>query len=186
MPRCFVAIALPPSLRQALTDYQRQLAQQLFDIRWSPAQNSHLTLAFLGESTEESLENRREVMLSVGLVSPPFALTLRGVGAFPSPQRAKVLWLGVTPSPALMRLQRRLVDGWKRAGCDDEPRPYRPHLTLGRTCHPQVLPTNLPPFYGEEFPVEEMILYESRLGPDGASHRPRLTVPLQGAVSSEP
>lgn len=64
-------------------------------ISWSDQNNLHLTLHFFGGITEENLEKAAKIMVSVGSLFIPFTLTLTEIGAFPSPDRARVVWRGV-------------------------------------------------------------------------------------------
>lgn len=104
------------------------------EIRWSVPENLHFTLKFLGEQTEERASLAIEVAREVSLVSAPFEIRLASLGAFPSPTRPRVLWMGAAePSAsALITLSERLDRGLAEAGFDPESRPFHPHLTLAR------------------------------------------------------
>ena len=62
----------------------------------------------------------------------PFTLPIGGFGAFPSPRRARVVWVGCEAVPALELVQRRLEERTGELGFPREDRPFHPHLTLGR------------------------------------------------------
>ena len=64
----------------------------------------------------------------------PFTLALGGGGAFPSPRRASVVWLGVsTGADELTALAGVITATTAPLGfAGDDDRPYRPHLTLAR------------------------------------------------------
>ncbi len=182
--RSFLAIPLEEELRREVRTVQRELGRHLPAVRWSAPETIHLTLRFFGEIPEEALEAIGKVMLSVGGSTPPFQLEVRGAGAFPSPGRPRVIWLGLTGQQGLQALHRSLEEGLETIGFPPEGRPYSPHLTLGRSRD------RLPPVGDllESFrarslgplPVREMVLYESRLQPGGAVHSPRLRAPLTG------
>jgi 2'-5' RNA ligase len=55
-----------------------------------------------------------------------------GLGAFPSNQRARVIWIGIQAPPELMELQKSIDLKTSALGYASEERNYSPHLTLGR------------------------------------------------------
>ena len=66
-----------------------------------------------------------------------------------------------------------------RCGLPAEERPFRAHLTLGRLRRPAPVPIER--VAGPEpvsFPVEEVVLYESRLASSGARYIPLARLPL--------
>ncbi len=180
--RSFIAIPLPSLLKKRLTELQQRLAGQLPAMRWSAVDNLHLTLVFLGDQSEETLEQIAVSMLSVGRLRAGFRVGCRGLGSFPARHRARVLWLGLEPTSPLVKLQQQLSTELVRCGIPKEQRPFNPHLTLGRV---RDHPLDLTKFLDEtaevdcgNMDVSNMILYESRLGPGGALHLPRQKVDL--------
>ena len=101
-------------------------------VRWVPAPNLHLTLKFLGPVRAAAVE-AVAARLAAGLGGVrPFELEARGVGAFPSVERPRVLWVGVSAQPALVALQ-QAVEGWMaEIGFPRDERAYHPHITIGR------------------------------------------------------
>lgn len=177
MIRSFIALPLPAKIRKAIARFQQGLAGDLSEVRWSNPETLHLTLRFLGDQTEDSLEKLGEIVLSVGRSCSPFSLTLSGVGAFPHWSRSRVLWLGFEPSVPLDHLYQQLSDQLAEIGIPRETRKFHPHLTLGRSRHQGV---RLPPredvagaWTTESFTSDNLVLYESQLGPGGAQHLPR-------------
>jgi RNA 2',3'-cyclic 3'-phosphodiesterase len=179
--RAFVAVPLPETLLRPVQRLCQELAGTLPQVRWVRPQMLHLTLRFFAAVPEDSLENIGEIMLSVGRSTAPFQLHLQGVGAFPSAQRPRVIWLGLTGDSPLRTLQRRLDLELARAGLPGEERPFMPHLTLGRQRGAGSVP--LPAHYRTvdcgDWPVTALVLYESRLSPAGALHLPHRTAMLQ-------
>jgi len=161
---------------------QRELAVSLPGIRWVNPATIHLTLRFFGDVPEESLEKIGEVMLSVGRLCAPFQAEAAGVGAFPSPARPRVIWLGVRGAPSLALLHAAMEEGLRQIGFPGEDRSFSPHLTLGR-CRQRIAAAQpvLERFREHAcgpFPVDRLILYESRLEPSGAVHLPLKTIYL--------
>ena len=98
-------------------------------------------------------------------------LRLAGAGRFGSPRRPQVFWAGLDGDVRpVTELARRLAHAARALGLPVEDRPFRAHLTVGRW-RPQrpadgSLPERLADYRGPEWPVTEVRLLESHLGPD--------------------
>lgn len=182
MPRLFIALPIPPAPLAELLDYQRQCRGQLPELRWSRPEQLHLTLRFLGEQTEDSLEQLADCVLSVGRSHPPVDLLLDRAGAFPDRRRARVVWLGVAESRPLQDLYDDLsLSLQNTVGIPPERRRFHPHLTLGRSRGGIDLggwqpPAGLP----IGFRAEQLTLFRSELQPRGAIHHELTCAPLCG------
>jgi 2'-5' RNA ligase len=182
--RTFIAIPLSAELQKAVGRVQRQLVDALPDMRWVRPETIHLTLAFLGDIPQESLENVASSMLSIGELFAPFEAQVAGLGAFPSRVRPRVVWLGLEKCAPLLQMQAALTEIVAAVGLPVEDRPYTPHLTLGRCRSRRQLPEAGRIFERFEkmtvgtLKVDRVVLYESRLQPGGAAHLPRQTVIL--------
>ena len=92
----------------------------------------HLTLRFLGDPGETGLD-RLLGALDQAVLGTPFRLAVDGLGAFPRPGKATVLWLGIVRGEQeLVEVQERTEDACVVAGLGREERPFVPHLTLSR------------------------------------------------------
>jgi 2'-5' RNA ligase len=103
-------------------------------LRWVPAEQWHLTLAFYGEVAETKLDKLTEGLARVAERTAPFAIRLAGAGTFPrQPTKARVLWVGLDGEvDALRRAADRCAGAGRRARIAMEDRAFRPHLTLAR------------------------------------------------------
>ncbi|MDP6708847.1 MAG: RNA 2',3'-cyclic phosphodiesterase [Alphaproteobacteria bacterium] len=181
MIRLFVAIPLPEAVRSQLMS----LCAGVRGARWSPQENMHLTLRFIGEVEEPELADIAGALSMVG--GSAFPLVLKGVGQFGDRRRARVLWAGVAASEALLRLQRRTESQLQRAGIAPEGRRYSPHVTLARLNNVGL--DRVAPFLVEHgrfetlpFEVDRFVLYSSHLGQAGAIHTPEAEYPLEAAA----
>lgn len=182
--RAFVAIPLSAEVVQKARQAQSALAEALPGIHWVRPESMHLTLRFFASIEEETLDRIGEVMLSVGSFTSAFQIEAKGVGAFPSAGRPRVIWLGLRDSVPLRNLHSGLEAKLEGIGIPPEERGFKPHLTLGRARR------RLPPahevlrpfqdFSGGTMPADRLILFESRLQPSGALHLPLKTVTLAG------
>ena len=165
--RLFFAIEMPAPI-------QRQIVRWRAD-HFAPeagrpvaAANLHLTLAFLGEVSDEK---RQALAAMAGRIRQPgFILTLDDAGQW---LRSRVVWLGTRQPPrGVLQLANMLRAQAARSGCYQSPQPFHPHITLLRDAsHAVAIP---PPGFHWAFPVKEFVLYESRF----AGGRTRYT-PLQ-------
>ena len=126
MIRLFVALALPQPVRARLLMLQAGVP----GAKWSPEENLHLTLRFIGEVDEPAFADIAEALGEVE--APGFTLQLAGVGQFGDRKRAHALWAGVKPSEALTLLRGRVETALSRAGVPRDDRKYLPHVTLAR------------------------------------------------------
>ncbi len=120
--RLFVGIRPSDEFRTALSIMQSRLQAAGIAARYLDPANLHLTLAFIGEWPEN-------VSAILPKVEQPFDLTLSRPGVF---REAKVIWAGAKPSAELNRLAQQVRDSLSAAGVPFDPKPFVPHITLGR------------------------------------------------------
>lgn len=130
--RAFIAINLPPAVRAGMWDAAEPLRTGSFPFRWVRPESLHLTVKFLGHVPAE-----REPEIIAGLESAAhgakvFNLPIAGFGAFPTPTRPQVVWVGCEGVPPLELLHHRVEQEMGSLGFALEGRPFRPHITLGR------------------------------------------------------
>lgn len=148
--------------------------------RWASPEQWHLTLQFLGPVGELA-----PVVdgLRAAARRPAFRFRLGGGGAFPSVRRGRVIWIGaVEGGDGLVGLAGAVTSTLVPLGYDAEPGRFRPHLTVARLR----VPADVSPAVeaigsaavGPAWTVEEVVLYESRLSPRGATYTVLARVPL--------
>jgi 2'-5' RNA ligase len=137
--RTFIAIELPTAVKQRVADQQqtlrRLLAAQGIDgaWRWTPAENLHLTLRFLGETSAGQQRAIEAALAQAGQRGEPFALGLGVLGAFPNLRRPNILWLDFGGEiSVLAALQERIERAAREVGFAAEERTFQPHLTIAR------------------------------------------------------
>ena len=130
MPRLFVALQLPDSLRQGV----RGLQHGLRNARWLDEDAVHLTLAFVGE-VDGSVQRRIEDALG-NVTAPALRMELHGLGCFPPRGAPRVLWIGASPKAGLVSLARTVRRAIGHAGPAPERRKFMPHVTIARFRQP--------------------------------------------------
>jgi len=180
--RLFVALEPSGPVRAALAD----LSSELPPAHWTPPEQIHLTLRFIGEVAEERAEAIESALEQVRVRS--FLLEPEGVGGFPPRGHPQVLWAGVKSHPFLHQLRQQVDDFLLTVQPELELKPFVPHLTLAR-CR------EAPPvavahwlkrhrhFIAPVWPVGAFHLMSSELGPTGAAHQVRKKYPLLAAMA---
>lgn len=178
--RLFIAIEIPDDLKKTIGG----LRVDIPGARWVPAEQLHLTLAFLGEVEENRAGELSERLALIH--TPPFQLNFSGTGCFPNRRRPRVLWAGLEPHPRLMHLAAGVHGAVLACGIPLEERPFSPHITLARLKFPAAREVDAFLDMAQKpklpaFPVREITLFQSRLTPHGAVHIPVRTFPMAGA-----
>jgi len=181
--RLFVALEIPPAVRESLGEFLAVLRALSSQPRWVRTDNLHITLKFIGEVQPEKLGDIR-VALSAVPFDRSVTLDFRGVGFFPNEKRPRVFWAGVEASANLARLAGDTDRALERLGVPPEKRLFSPHLTLARF-EPPGLPEKLRAAIQEnarrEFgsvAAREFHLIESKLKPGGAEYTTLETFPF--------
>ena len=180
MYRLFVAIELPAPVRVALAEAQALLRRANLPVRWSQPEQMHLTLQFLGDTDAAQVPALAAAIGRAADAAAPLSLRLAGLGAFPNTRRPSVVWAGVAGDvPALEALAAGLGRELAGLGIAQERRPFRAHLTLGRTRREAVPPelarigAALASVLGPtpvEWQADALVLFRSELGRDGARY----------------
>ena len=185
MIRLFVALALPEPVRARLEGLRGGLP----GARWQSAEQMHLTLRFVGEVDGAAFREIGDVLARIRAES--FSLALEGVGHFPRRGRARIVWAGVEPNPALTQLRDRTEAAIAALGFAPDGRNYAPHVTLARLAS-RVPQNRLRDFisyhglYGSgPFPVRSFELFSSHLGAGGAHYAVEASYPLAPAPDAE-
>jgi 2'-5' RNA ligase len=181
--RLFVGIALPEEAREALARHLcghavRQLAPP--GVRLLPADNWHVTLQFLGDVASETSAALHAACSRAAAAVPEFALELAGASAFPSPRRARTLFVAVTRGQAeLTQLAQRLGEETEPLGFARDPRPFHGHVTFARQKHGSAAPllaACAPPAL--EIRVTRLTLFRSLLSSQGSRYEVVAAFPL--------
>jgi len=137
MTRTFIALEMDESLQRYLAGVNRQMAQELPNLDWIDPAGIHLTLAFLGELTDQQVAEAISAARVAAQQVSPFEYRLSGLGFFGLPRQPRVIWMGIEePSGKLVQLHRALNRELRLRRFEVEKRPFSPHLTLSRVKAP--------------------------------------------------
>lgn len=188
MLRTFIAVDVSPEVlnrASRLIDHCRQLG---IDARWVPVENMHITLQFLGNVRENELPLICRSLEKAVRPFPAFDVVCRGVGAFPSIERPRVIWIGVDEGrEELIALQGAVEQAMKELGFRGEARRFEAHLTIGRIRSETADAPELAAFVEQNeaydasvFDVSEVTVYSSHLKRNGPKYEAIGRIALEG------
>jgi RNA 2',3'-cyclic 3'-phosphodiesterase len=177
--RAFFGLPVPEPQRGELARFVAECAQAAPDFRWTPSENLHVTIRFIGNVDRPVVEALADVLTS----RPPaaFELDLGDLGTFGRGRVVRVVWIGLRAgTDAASALAAQVEAECVRAGLPAEQRAFQAHLTLARARSrdgarlPDLPPTpRLNPWR-----ADQLILYSSRLTRAGSIYEVIRTLSL--------
>jgi RNA 2',3'-cyclic 3'-phosphodiesterase len=185
MKRCFIAIKIP--LDNSILKFLEFLKREFISSRisWVKPENMHLTLAFLGEISDQDIRETEEILEEASSKFSRIDFEIKGFGTFGNSQNPGVLWLGLNFTATLEKLKLKLDEDLKTIGYMPDDRPFQPHLTLGRIkfFNSKTQLVKIQSSYREtpflKFSADKIILFESKLSSIGPEYFVIKDFPLQ-------
>jgi 2'-5' RNA ligase len=149
--------------------------------------NLHITVKFLGATDDARLAAITGALGAGASSAAAFEVDVRGLGAFPSAARPRVVWAGLERASPLAALAGDIDARLAALGVPRESRPFAAHVTLGRVREPRRRPALAdalarPADFGR-LPVTHLSLMRSDLLPHGARYTELASVVLAAAPS---
>jgi 2'-5' RNA ligase len=184
--RTFVAILLDESIRARLAPAVDGLRRAAPGVAWVAEGNLHATLKFLGRVDAAGLDAAARALRSAVVRGPSFSMEIKGLGAFPTPTRPRVIWAGVAGGAAACAAVAELVEhALAPLGFAPEARVFSPHITLGRVREPRrderlaaLIRAGGETDFGT-LPVRSVSLMRSDLSPRGPRYTELSSFPLR-------
>jgi len=184
--RTFIAVAISKEMQQYAKQAIGILRPLTANIKWVSPENLHWTLQFLGEVDDTQLHTVCQRVGEAAAEQELFSLSSRGVGAFPSIDQPRTLWLGAEEGrDQILQLQDRIEAAMADLGFRPERRTFVPHLTLGRISSGRdggaplaERLAKMPNFEGGITTVDQVTIFASELGRDGPTHHIVSRAPL--------
>lgn len=186
--RAFFCLELEPELQKELDRIMQILRQTPVKASWVKPENLHVTVKFLGE-IDPALVPQLEVVGREALrqsgIHQAIEWQLDRLGAFPSLDRPRVVWVGSSKEPeAVEHLAAHLQGGLQQLGFKLERERFVTHITLGRVKESgpgmqglaQALRSFAPFSYRAR--ARALTLMESKLDPKGAIYSPIFRLPF--------
>jgi 2'-5' RNA ligase len=194
--RLFIALDIDDQIRERLTLFMDGVRNFAPDAKWVRPESLHLTLKFIGEQPEHTVDQIKHALESV--TAATCEIHFKGYGFFPTSKSARVFWVGMEAGPELATLASVIDDKMPGLGIEKETRAFSPHLTLargaGRSGTPhrgrddsrnstfQRLQEKLASLPAPEFgtmTAREFFLYQSQLSPKGSKYTKLFSVKLK-------
>lgn len=185
--RLFIALDIDDPIRERISRFGDGVRNFAPDARWVKPESLHVTLKFIGEQPDASVEKVKQAL--AGISTSTSEIQFRGYGFFPRSKSARVFWIGMESGPKLAALAAAIDDKMASLGIAKEDRSFSPHLTLARSAGGSGSPrwrkgdqpnrafqrlqdklAALPaPEFGTMTP-HEFFLYQSQLSPKGSKY----------------
>jgi|ERR1700733_1219829 len=182
--RLFVALDIDDAIRARIARFMEGVNGFAPDARWLKPESLHVTLKFIGEQPEASVEQIKHALSTLTA-----EIQFRGYGFFPTAKSARVFWIGLEAGPRLATLAAAVDEKMAALGIPKEDRAFSPHLTLargaGRSGSPRRSKADVPnrsfqrlqekltalptPEFGT-MTAREFFLYQSQLSPKGSKY----------------
>ncbi len=185
--RLFVAVDIDDAIRERISRFLEGVRGFAEEARWVRPESLHVTLKFIGEKSEEEVENITRVLETIE--AGTFEMSIRGYGFFPGARAPRVFWVGIDGGPQLTSLAATVDEKLAQLDIPKEEHAFTPHLTLARggggsgsphkqkSDHPnrsfQGLQEKLAALPAPDFgsmTAREFFLYHSKLSPDGSKY----------------
>lgn len=166
--RLFFAVEVPDGMRKRIDELLAAERRKGLPVKWVKFENLHITLKFLGETSEEKRRRITPVVEKIAGKHTDFQLNLENFGCFPDIRNPRVVWIGVGQGADELKtiagdLEEELVHfGFKKE------RRFHAHLTIGRVkkrCKLDDLIAG--EFKTDPFRIKEFVLFKSTLTPEG-------------------
>ncbi len=177
MERLFLGLHLDPLFKEEITAHAKKLRELYPDQKWVNLRHFHFTIHFLGDSTPGQREKIARIAREIASQTKPFKVGLEGMGAFPSLNKPRVVWVGAAKKclADLDDLYRKITIPLIAEGFPVEHESFTPHATLFRVRADKLIQWD-PEFF--QFPktplrrVDRLTLFKSTLTEWGSEYVP--------------
>lgn len=186
--RIFLGIDISDAAREACVRHVEELRGRFPGARvgWERPEKMHVTLKFLGDTTDDILGQLGEKIGEVVRGQTEFPTSLLRTGVFPNQSRPRIIWVGLGDSQQRLEQMHRSIEAiCAEFGYEKDTKRFTPHITTGRVREPQSasalarvhLETEIEPV---EFSVSKVVIYESKLQATGSVYSSLSGIPLGG------
>jgi 2'-5' RNA ligase len=131
--RAFFCLPLDADVRAGIARTAERIRREArMSASWVEPDNYHITLRFLGDIDPSSTVRLKGFAADAAGECGAFSIAFREIGAFPSVDRARVLWIGGRAPEGFRALVESLNRVLADLGFPDEPKPAVAHATIAR------------------------------------------------------
>ncbi len=184
MIRAFIAVNLSESQRREVGRLIDDFRRHDVRVKWVNAANLHVTMKFLGDTSEDSLTEMFSAVGDALTGLKQFNLKLANVGCFPSAKKPKVIWVGINDGFGhLKEVSKRVEAAVEPFGFAPEQRKFSAHVTVGRVKDNKNIQLLTGEFVNVRFEsssamIGDVVFYKSDLRPEGPIYTPLRTFEL--------
>lgn len=174
--RVFAALPVADGVRSQMAFVVDELRPRGWPVKWVDPTLAHLTVRFYGNVSPVEAVSLQHHLAMVAAASVPARVRADRIGAFPSPSRPRVIWIGLGGDvKALGEVAADVAATTAHIG-EPDTRPFKPHITVGRLRQGARPPSDfaaavnelrLPPI---EFSIDRLQLIRSVLSPTGPTY----------------
>ena len=187
MRRTFIAVKIPATVK--LIELLKLLRVDMREdrIRWVNPEILHITLSFIGDTTEEQVNYISEQLEKIGSGYSSIELHFKELGVFPNLRKPRVFWIGMERNELLENLQGEIEAMLRNYGIKRDDKKFSPHLTIARIKRIDdidKLKYRLKEYRGktiQKTKIGEVIYYESKLTANGPIYNSIKKFPLKKA-----
>ena len=182
-----VSVQTANALAAAAETLHRRAKDARLDVKWVAPANYHVTLKFLGWTREDAVGAVRDALVEAAAGVQPLKFRTARLGAFPSLDKASVLWAGVDER-ALDDVAARVEQAMIGVGFAAETRPFHAHVTLGRLRETRPVREVVLPLSEQMFSdsrIDGVTLFESETKSSGSVYRELHRVSFKTPVFDE-
>jgi len=171
--RAFIAVEIDEIVRRKLSEIVLEFEKTKCDVKWVKTENFHLTLIFLGDIIQETVDSLKDILRKAVSTFQPFKIEIKGMGTFGHPKYPRVIWAGIEPNDSIQSLYRAVKTEVTTLKLSVDEKEYIPHLTIGRVRSGRGIPKlmDMIKLYKTQFfgssTVDSIVLMKSVLQPSG-------------------
>lgn len=176
--RLFVGARISVAAANTLAGCAETLARRAktagVDLRWVAPTNYHVTLAFLGWTGIDAIGAVCDALVAATSGLDRLTFRTSRLGAFPSLDKASVLWAGIEDGAPLGRLAQSVGESMFALGFAREASAYHPHVTIARLREARAIREVVLPMAEQMFGdtrLDAVTLFESETKSSGSVYR---------------
>ena len=186
--RTFLCFPVPGEVRSKKNMLYSTLEGSPAQINWVKNDYLHLTLKFIGYTTESYIPKIIDTLKKITIKYKPFQLVINSTGCFPKIERPRTLFLGVEGRlNILMDLVQNIENELEKIDIPKDRNDFFPHITLARIKYPQTHTPDIDLFLKSSYDPIDLSLdrvqfFASELLPSGAIYTLLKTFPLGESI----
>ncbi|MCF7894883.1 MAG: RNA 2',3'-cyclic phosphodiesterase [Candidatus Omnitrophica bacterium] len=129
--RTFIALDLTDEIKVKIKKVTARLKNLPIKAKWAASKNLHITLQFLGDTSQEQLDIIKKIIRDISCQYESFKLYLKDFSFFPNSKKPRVFFINFSSDKILETLVEALRKKLNQVGFKEDKK-FRPHITLAR------------------------------------------------------